>query len=86
MEMQGELIKYCSSHLTFCQSMWLVGSSRRKISGFSNTALARANFILQPSEREVIGASNYCYEVWMGEVRGGKMKEYKKAKEETCVY
>jgi len=28
----------------------------------------------------------YYYEIWMGEVRGGKMKKYKEPKEETCIY
>jgi len=34
----------------------------------------------------LISTSTYCYEVWMGEVRGGKIKKYKEAKEETCIY
>jgi len=28
----------------------------------------------------------YCYQIWMGGVRGGKMKKYKEAKEETYIY
>lgn len=38
--------------MTASRSKWLVGSSRSRISGYTNRALARATLILQPPDRE----------------------------------
>jgi len=53
---QVHTLRYNFNQATALVSKWLVGSSRRSMSGSCSMAWAKASFIRQPPEREERGA------------------------------
>mmetsp|Transcript_2568 Transcript_2568/g.7764 ORF Transcript_2568/g.7764 Transcript_2568/m.7764 type:complete len:125 (-) Transcript_2568:1278-1652(-) len=56
------VVKYSTSHATFVVSMWLVGSSRSRMSAPMSMARASASFIRQPPESDLIVDAWSCSE------------------------